>query len=100
MCIKQLLLFYAQLIANWLILIPLILTAPLFKKSAGKIMLIWTYLYIKVMVIFFNHVLLQTQFDQFLWFLAFLIKNDQTFQKMVLLYFLVGIKMYEISAYI
>ena len=38
MCIKQLLLFYAQLIANWLILIPLILTAPLFKKSAGKIM--------------------------------------------------------------
>ena len=38
MCTKQLLLFYAQLIANWLILIPLILTAPLFKKSAGKIM--------------------------------------------------------------
>ena len=52
------------------------------------------------MVIFFNHVLRQTQFDQFLWFLAFLIKNGQTFKKMVLIYFLVGIKMYEISAYI
>ena len=45
---------------------------------------------------FFNRVFRQQRFDQFLLFLASLIKNGRTLRN----YFLVGIKTFEISAYI